>query len=35
VLEAVRQARRPCAVVVVTSDKCYEYREWIYGYRED
>jgi CDP-glucose 4,6-dehydratase len=23
-LEAVRQARRPCAVVVVTSDKCYE-----------
>jgi CDP-glucose 4,6-dehydratase len=35
VLEAVRQAGRPCAVVVVTSDKCYENREWIYGYRED
>jgi len=34
-LEAVRQAGRPCAVVVVTSDKCYENREWLYGYRED
>lgn len=35
VLEAARLARRPCAVVVVTSDKCYENREWAYGYRED
>ncbi len=35
VLEAVRAAGRPCAVVVVTSDKCYENREWVYGYRED
>jgi CDP-glucose 4,6-dehydratase len=35
VLEAVRRAGRPCAVVVVTSDKCYENREWLYGYRED
>ncbi|MGB8931150.1 MAG: CDP-glucose 4,6-dehydratase [Anaeromyxobacteraceae bacterium] len=34
-LEAVRRAARPCAVVVVTSDKCYENREWLYGYRED
>lgn len=34
-LEAVRQAGRPCAVVVVTSDKCYQNREWLYGYRED
>ena len=35
VLEALRAERRPCAAVVVTSDKCYENREWIYGYRED
>jgi CDP-glucose 4,6-dehydratase len=35
VLEALRQEGRPCAVVVVTSDKCYENREWSYGYRED
>ena len=34
-LEAVRRLRRPCAVVLVTSDKCYENREWVYGYRED
>jgi CDP-glucose 4,6-dehydratase len=35
VLEAVRLSGRPCAVVVVTSDKCYENREWPWGYRED
>jgi CDP-glucose 4,6-dehydratase len=34
-LEAVRQEGRPCAVVVVTSDKCYENRERSHGYRED
>jgi CDP-glucose 4,6-dehydratase len=34
-LEALRRARSRCAVVVVTSDKCYENREWHYGYRED
>ena len=35
VLEALRAAKRPCAVVIVTSDKCYENRGWPYGYRED
>lgn len=35
VLDAVRRAGRPCAVVVVTSDKCYENREEDYAYRED
>lgn len=34
VMEAVRQAGVPAAVVVVTSDKCYRNHEWIYGYRE-
>ena len=34
-LEAVRLANHPCTVVVVTSDKCYENREWTYGYREE
>lgn len=33
-LEALRNLRRPCAVVNVTSDKCYENREWAWGYRE-
>jgi CDP-glucose 4,6-dehydratase len=34
VLEAIRLARRPCSVVVVTSDKCYDNREQVWGYRE-
>jgi CDP-glucose 4,6-dehydratase len=34
VLEALRLLKRPCAVVVVTTDKCYHNEEWIYGYRE-
>ncbi len=33
-LDAVRALGRPCAVVVVTSDKCYENREHVWGYRE-
>jgi CDP-glucose 4,6-dehydratase len=35
VLEAVRCVPSVRAVVVVTSDKCYENREWLWGYRED
>ena len=35
VLEAVRQTPSVRAVVVVTSDKCYENREWFWGYREE
>jgi CDP-glucose 4,6-dehydratase len=33
-LEAVRQLKRPCVVVNVTSDKCYANQEWVWGYRE-
>src|SRR5574341_171450 len=33
-LEALRQTKQPCVVVNVTSDKCYENREWAWGYRE-
>jgi CDP-glucose 4,6-dehydratase len=35
VFEALRQLKRPCAVVNVTSDKCYENNGWIWGYREN
>ena len=35
VLEAVRQAGDVRVVVNVTTDKCYENREWEWGYRED
>lgn len=34
-LEAVRKASSVRACVVVTTDKCYENREWPWGYRED
>jgi|LakMenEpi03Aug12_release.lakeMendotaPanAssembly.Ray.scaffolds.fasta_scaffold02865_4 CDP-glucose 4,6-dehydratase len=33
-LEALRPLAHPCAVVMVTTDKVYENREWCYGYRE-
>lgn len=35
VLEAIRQQGATEALVVVTSDKCYENREWHWAYRED
>ncbi len=34
VLEAVRSIPSVRAVVVITTDKCYENREWVWGYRE-
>ncbi len=34
-LESIRTINRPCVVVVVTTDKCYENREWVHSYRED
>ena len=34
-LEAVRQAGSVKVVVNITSDKCYENKEWIWGYREN
>jgi len=33
--EAIRQTKSVKAVVNVTSDKCYENREWAWGYREN
>ena len=35
VLEACRQTESVRAVVNITSDKCYENREWVWGYREN
>lgn len=34
VMEACRTCESVRAAVIVTSDKCYENREWIWGYRE-
>lgn len=35
VLEAVRRVDSVAAVVVITTDKCYENNEWHWGYREN
>ena len=34
-LEAIRNAELNCIVVIITSDKCYENREWEFAYREN
>ncbi|WP_024850565.1 CDP-glucose 4,6-dehydratase [Hydrogenovibrio kuenenii] len=35
VLEAARSCENLKAIVSVTTDKCYENKEWVWGYRED
>lgn len=35
VLDALRRLARPKAVIVVTTDKCYDNKEWVWPYRED
>lgn len=34
-LESIRRNTRSCIAVMVTSDKCYENKEWCWGYREN
>ncbi len=34
VLDAVRESQRPCSVICITTDKCYENCEQVWGYRE-
>lgn len=33
-LEALRGLDKPCVAVLITSDKCYDNVEWVWGYRE-
>jgi len=35
VLDAIRAIEKPCAALMVTSDKCYENVEQVWGYREE
>lgn len=35
VLESIRSCKSVKAVVIVTTDKCYENKEWVWGYREN
>ncbi len=34
VLEALREVDWPCVAIIITSDKCYDNVEWVWGYRE-
>lgn len=34
-LEAARQLSGRCTIICVTTDKCYENREWVHSYREE
>ena len=34
ILEALRVLEQPCVAVLITSDKCYDNMEWVWGYRE-
>ncbi|MCC6068771.1 CDP-glucose 4,6-dehydratase [Ferrovum sp. PN-J185] len=33
-LEALRHYENECIVIIITSDKCYENVEWVWGYKE-
>jgi CDP-glucose 4,6-dehydratase len=35
ILESLLECKKRCAVVVVTTDKCYENKEWVHSYREE
>jgi CDP-glucose 4,6-dehydratase len=35
VMEALRTVDHPCVALIITSDKCYENVEWVWGYREN
>jgi CDP-glucose 4,6-dehydratase len=35
VMEALRVIEKACAAVFITTDKCYENREWVHAYREE
>ena len=34
ILEALREIKKSCVAVMITSDKCYDNVEWVWGYRE-
>ncbi len=34
ILEALRTLAHPCTAVMISSDKCYDNVEWVWGYRE-
>ena len=35
ILESLRLLKKKCSCILITSDKCYENKEWAWGYREN
>ena len=35
VMDALRCVKNRCVAIMITTDKCYENREWLHGYREE
>lgn len=35
VLDGLRALKTPCTAIMITSDKCYDNVEWVWGYREN
>ncbi len=35
ILESIRLLNNKCSVICITTDKCYENKEWIHSYREE
>ena len=35
VLETLRKLKKNCSAILITSDKCYDNVEWVWGYREN
>ena len=33
-LDSLKEIKKECTVIIITSDKCYENVEWIWGYKE-
>jgi CDP-glucose 4,6-dehydratase len=34
ILEALRETNNKCTAIIITSDKCYDNVEWVWGYKE-
>ena len=34
IMDVLKDYKRPCTAVIITSDKCYDNVEWVWGYKE-
>ena len=35
VLESLKNLKKKCTAIIITSDKCYKNKEWVWGYKEN